>query len=190
MIEFIEAFILLLVIMDPLISIPTFLSVSKGKPKREQRNIALKAVLVAALVFVVFALGGDLVLNVLGVDLNSFMIAGGLILVILGVQLSLGLSFRRKNDDVSESSVVIGTPLISGPATITTTIILVKSMGILVPVVAGAIALIIVLVSMLFALRINNVMGKAGLRTLSTMMGLITIAWGVQFMLRGILAFS
>ncbi len=185
----IEAIILLIVITDPIVSVAAFLSLTRGKKPRERRRIAGKAVMVAAIVFLVFAFGGDIALRGLGVDLNTFKAAGGIILVLLGVQMSLGFTFPKEKEDVSEIAVVIGTPLISGPATITTTMILVKDIGLAATLISGAAAFFVILLSLLMSQGISRLLGKGGIRVLSTMMGIVTIAWGIQFLLAGIAGF-
>lgn len=188
MIELIESFILLLVIMDPVLSMGALVSLTQGGKESERRAIAVKAVLVAAAVFFFFAFGGNLILQVLGVTLDSFRAAGGIILVILGIQLAMGISFPKK-EDLSELAVVIGTPLISGPAAITTTIILVNDLGLAGTLIAGGAALAAILLCLLLATRIDALLGRGGARVLSTMMGIVTIAWGMQFLQLGILGF-
>ncbi|MCX8200006.1 MAG: MarC family protein [Candidatus Micrarchaeota archaeon] len=185
----IEPFILLLVIMDPLVSMSALLSLVGNKDGKEIRSIALKAVFVAALVFFLFAFGGKLVLYVLGVDINSFKAAGGIVLSLLGIQMALGITFSREKKDLSSAAVVIGTPLITGPATIATTIILVEQVGLANTLIAGVLALLVVLVSLLLVQPISKLLGKNGMQVLSTMIGIVTIAWGVQFILSGASAF-
>ncbi len=183
---FLESFILLLGIIDPLASLAAFLSLTKGMQDREKTRIALKAVAVAAAVFFIFAIGGQEVMQVLGVSIGSFKAAGGIILILLGVQMSLGISFPKEREEVSEIAVVIGTPFISGPATITTAIILSKENGIPLTMIAGAIALLITLLTLVFASALHRHLGRAGVQILSTMMGVVTIAWGLQFALSGL----
>lgn len=186
MASLVESFILLLGIIDPLTSLAAFLSLTKGMDDREKRRIALKGVGVAAVVFFVFAIGGESVMQVLGVSIDSFKAAGGIILILLGVQMSLGITFPKEKEEVSEIAVVIGTPLISGPATITTAIILSKESGIPLTLVAGAAALFVTLLTLVFATALHRRLGRAGVQILSTMMGVVTIAWGLQFALSGI----
>jgi len=186
----VQTFILLLVIMDPVLSLAAFLSLTKGKKETERRIVAFKAVLVAAIIFLMFAFGGNILLQVLDVSIDSFKAAGGIILILLGVQLSLGISFPKdkEEDGISEIAVVIGTPLISGPATITTTIILVNDFGLMTTLLSGIAALIVVLLSLLVGTYVSRIIGRSGLRIISTMMGIVTLAWGVQFVVEGLRA--
>jgi len=189
MLDLLEPFILLLVVMDPVVGVSALLSLTKDKKGAERRKIAVKSVLVATFVFLIFAFGGDVFFKILGVNIYSFRAAGGIILIIMGIQLTLGISFPKEKEKVSEVAVVIGTPLISGPATITTTIILVKDIELMNTLIAGLSALFVILLSLLIALRINKIIGRNGMRVLSTMMGIVTIAWGLQFLFTGISGF-
>ncbi len=185
-----EAFILLLGIIDPLTSVAAFMSLSKGMDEGEKRKVALKAVLVAAAVFYLFTFGGEPIMRLLGVSIESFRAAGGIILILLGVQMSLGISFPKEKEEVSEIAVVLATPLISGPATITTAIILASDAGLTVTAIAGAAALLMTLLALVFAGTLNRLVGRSGVQIMSTMMGIVTIAWGLQFLLTGMHAFE
>jgi len=188
--EILQSFILLLVIMDPLVSMSVMLSLIKKNDGDKIRKIAFKAVMVAAIVFFIFAIGGDTALKILGVDLDSFKVAGGIVLTLLGIQMVLGISFKKEErQDLSEIAVVIGTPIITGPATIATSIILLKEEGMVSTLIAGTAALIVVLLSLLLVRPITNLLGESGMKVLSTMMGIVTIAWGVRFILSGALAY-
>lgn len=187
--EFLKSLILLLVIMDPIVSLAALLSLTKQKSDFERKAIAIKGTLVAALVFFFFAFAGSMLLDVLGVSLNSFRAAGGIILILLGIQMGLGITLPKEDEDLSEIAVVIGTPLISGPATITTTILLVNDLGLLLTLAAGVTALLLVLGVLLSATRLNKMVGRGGMRVLATMMGIVTIAWGLQFLFQGTIGF-
>jgi multiple antibiotic resistance protein len=187
---FLEAFVLLLGIMDPLVSLVALLAFTKGMKDDERTKVAVRAVMVAALVFFVFAIGGGVMLQVLGIHIESFRAAGGIVLILLGIQMGLGISFPKEKEDVSEIAVVIGTPMITGPATITTAIILADSYGVLTTSLAGAAALLLTFIILIFAPHIDRLAGRGGVRIMSTMMGIITIAWGLQFLLTGVNAFK
>jgi len=187
---FLDAFILLLGIIDPVASLAAFHSLTSGMDGEKKVRIAHKAVFVAAIVFFMFAIGGQSILAILGVDMEAFRAAGGIILILLGIQMGLGITLPRKKEDISEVAVVIGTPMICGPATISATIILAHEAGTVITALAGAIVLIITLFVLGVADRLERTFGRGGLQLLSTMMGIITMAWGIQFLLIGIGAFG
>jgi multiple antibiotic resistance protein len=187
--EFVQAFILLFVIMDPLLSLAAFFSLTKGIPKEECRKISTQAVIVAAIPLFLFIFIGNGILSLLSVSMDSFQVAGGIILVLLGVQLALGITFQREKDEADERSaiaVVIGTPLITGPAVIATSILLADKFGKETTAIAGLVALICMWLILWFASFIYDKLGRSGLKVLSTMMGIITIAWGVEFIRQGL----
>ena len=188
MLDIITPFILLLVIMDPILGLGALMSFAKDRNNAELRRIAFKSVAVATFVFLLFVFTGDILLTLLGVSLNSFRAAGGIVLILLGVQLALGISFPKKDADISEIAVVIGTPLITGPATISATILLVNDLGLITTLTAGILALAIVLVLLLLAPQINKLIGRSGMQVLSTMMGIVTIAWGMQFLVSSLVS--
>jgi multiple antibiotic resistance protein len=190
LLPFAQAFVLLLVIMDPLVSVAAFLSMTKKLDKKERNICATKAVLVAAAPLFLFLVCGTFLLEIMKVDIQTFKAAGGLILVLLGIQLSLGVSFKKDESDedmhdVSAIAAVIGTPLITGPATIAATIMLTNEFGASVTAVAGAGALIVIWLTLLGGSLLHKYLGHTGIRVLSTMMGLVTIAWGVAFLKSG-----
>ena len=188
--EILQAFILLVVIMDPVLSMVAFLSLTKSKKPGERTAIAIKGTTVAAIVFLLFAFGGSYILQLLAVSMDGFKAAGGIVLILMGIQLSLGIAFPKEKDEdddgISSLAVVIGTPLISGPATITTTILLVNQFGLLITLIAGIASLALILISLLGSQFINKIIGRGGLKVLSTMMGIVTLAWGVEFLMSGI----
>jgi len=180
---------LLIVIMDPLVSMAAFLSMTNDLEKKQRNMVATKAVVVAAVPFALFLIFGNVLLDIMRVDIQTFKAAGGLILVLLGVQLSLGVSFRKKESedqhDVSAIASVIGTPLITGPATISATIMLANEFGRSVTAIAGVAALLVIWVILMAGSMVYRYLGVTGIRVLSTMMGLVTIAWGVAFIKQG-----
>lgn len=184
-----EAFILLLGIIDPLTSLAAFLSLTKNMNEGEKRTVALKGVLVAAIVFFIFAIGGNGVLSLLGVSMESFKAAGGIILILLGIQMALGISFPKEKEEVSDIAVVIATPLITGPATITTAIILSSEAGLATTAIAGGAALLVTLIILIFSSIPERILKRGGMQIMATMIGIVTIAWGLQFLLSGINSF-
>ncbi|MFH1393934.1 MAG: MarC family protein [Candidatus Micrarchaeota archaeon] len=189
--QFVQALVLLIVIMDPLVSMSAFHSMTKQMRGREKGEIAKKAVLVAAVPLFVFILGGSLMLDILSVNIETFKAAGGLILIILGIQLSLGVSFKKQKDedlhDQGAIASIIGTPLITGPATISAAIILTDEMGMPITAAAGICALLVAWFALAIGTRFYDKFGITGARVLSTMLGLITIAWGMAFIKEGLL---
>jgi multiple antibiotic resistance protein len=185
---YIQALVLLLVIIDPFVSMAAFMSMTERMKKDQKIKTASKAVIVAAVPLFTFIFFGNVLLDVLRVNMMTFKAAGGLILILLGIQLSMGTRFAKAGERPHKQgaiAAVIGTPLITGPATIATGIILTNELGMVVTASAGLIALTIVWLMLLLGSVLYRYLGSNGTRVISTMLGLVTIASGLRFIKEG-----
>ncbi len=188
----ISLIILFFVIIDPLTSFVVFFVSTKGFDKKTKMKIAILSVLLATIISYLVLFFGNNLLQIFSTDINSFKIAGGIILVILGINMSLGKSFndieKMEGDSVHAVASIIATPLISGPATITAIIISSSDFGKLLTGAAIGIILIIIAILFYLSIRYHNITNKAKttIQVVTTIMGLITLAWGVNYVLSGI----
>jgi multiple antibiotic resistance protein len=185
-----QLIILFTVIIDPLASFGVFFSAVKGMNKKDKRKIANLAVSVAAaLSFSVLFLGNNL-LHLFSTSIEEFRIAGGIILAVLGVKMSLGHSPAEnvKGDSAKAIAAIIGTPLLTGPATITAIIVSVNDYGVV--LTGTAVTLVLIGTAALFyqADKIKNFFGDTFVRIVSTILGMVTLAWGIRFASEGIKA--
>ena len=186
--EILKAFITLFVIMDPFASMPIFLGLTKGLPKRKVAENAANAITVAAILLFLFLFFGLSILGFFRININSFTIAGGIILLIIGIQYVLGM--QSKKGDVEEydvASVPIGTPLITGPGVITITIILVSEYGYMVAAIAAIASLLLTWLFLFFSARIYKFIGEHWARVMSRVMGLLLAAIAVEFIKQGVM---
>src|SRR5664280_1823138 len=111
-----EVFVTLIVIMDPLGTIPLFLGLTSGRSARVRRRLAGQAVVVAGLVISTFAVFGQQILTYLGIGVPALQGAGGLLLALVALEL---LTDRRdapnEVPDVNVALVPLGTPLLADP---------------------------------------------------------------------------
>lgn len=186
--EILKAFITLFVIMDPFASMPIFLSLTKGLPKRKVAENATNAITVASILLFLFLFFGLSILGFFRININSFTIAGGIILLIIGIQYVLGMQFKKENvEDFDVASVPIGTPLITGPGVITITIILVSEYGYLVTMIAAIVSLLLTWLFLFFSARIYKFIGEHWAKVMSRVMGLLLAAIAVEFIKQGIM---
>lgn len=183
-----QSFVTLLVIMDPFVSLPVLLAMTKGCPERHRKAMADRATGIAGLIMLIFYASSLKIFDLMGISLASFMVAGGIVLLILGVQGALGISFRqsRQSKDVHVAAVIIGTPLITGPGTITTIIVLVQRQGYLVTGIAGALALLATWIVLRQANALYKRLGERTIEVFSRIMGLLVTAIAIEFISRGI----
>jgi multiple antibiotic resistance protein len=189
----ISLIILFAVIIDPPLSFAFFITSTKYMTKKEKIKVALYAILLAFLISFTFLLGGELILKLFSISLNELRIAGGIILGILGTKMALGLTVKKNIDDFDNQSQqsgiasIIATPLISGPACITT--ILVSSMDYGKFITGIALSFVLLVTALLLFISIyfkNQKFGETGIKVTTTIMGMITLAWGVSFILTGL----
>jgi multiple antibiotic resistance protein len=183
---FVAAFVPLFIAIDSVSLPPIMLSLSEGLTFRQRRRMVHVAILTALLVGLVFLLFGQAVLTLMGISVGSFAIAGGIVLL---VQAILNMTSNKSPEVLKEEMVAvvpIGTPLLSGPATITTLLLLSAQLGL--PMVLAAF-LANVLVAWLICLgsnRVLAVMGQGGVRAVSKVFSLLLAAIGVNLILRGL----
>ncbi len=183
-----EAFIALFVIMDPIGSLPIFIGLTKGMPSKEVKNSVDKSIFVAAVLLFAFLFLGRQIFDHFGINLDSFQIAGGIILLILGVFYTFGYIYKVSEPHGNDLSVPLGTPLLTGPGVITTTVILVKENGTLVTVVAAFLTLLATWLILINASKIYKVLGDHWTNVISRVMGIILAAVAVEFITKGILS--
>ncbi|MBI4406611.1 MarC family protein [Candidatus Micrarchaeota archaeon] len=187
----VRAFIPLFAIMDPFISVPVFLSLTRKETSDKKNLIALEAVGIAALLLFVFLIFGQGLLAVLGITLGAMQAAGGVLLGIMGIELVLGISFPREKEKtrrVPPAALIIGTPLITGPGVITTSILLASEYGQVATGVAAFLALLATWIVLRLSPVITKLVGETGSELLSRIMGLLLVAVAVQFASTGLRA--
>ncbi|MFC1786618.1 MarC family protein [Halobacteriota archaeon] len=182
--------ILFFVIYDPLLSIPFFLNATKNMDKEERFKTATLAILVASIISIAVLFSGIRLLNLFNTNLDDFKVAGGIILGLLGVKMVLGIPIteisKGDNKSISGVAVIIGTPLLSGPAAITTIIISVSDYGLLTTGIAVTLVLALTGILLYSAAKLLRFLGETTIQVSTTMMGLITLSWGVMFVRGGL----
>ncbi|MCL6466437.1 MAG: MarC family protein [candidate division WOR-3 bacterium] len=184
-----QLIILFFVIFDPLLSFVVFFGATADMSPEEKRKTALLAVIVAFSISLLCLIFGASILRLFNTNIQDFKIAGGIILAILGIKMSLGQSDSEKVMGTKRSAKaiasIIATPLLTGPASITAIIISVHDYGRLLTAIAVLLVLIITLILFLQAPRITRFTGETALQVVSTLMGLITLSWGIMFIKQG-----
>jgi multiple antibiotic resistance protein len=181
---FAEAFITLVVIMDPLGSAPIFISLTGGWKPGARRRAALEAAAAAGGLVVVFALFGRLILDYLHVSVESLTIAGGLLLLLVALQMLRGEELAPP-ETVNVALVPLATPLLAGPGAIAAVMVLTRryedAPG-MIGVVLGIVATVVVVAAgLLLADRIARVLGPSVIQLLTRVLGLLLSAIAVQF---------
>ena len=180
-----EAFVTMLVIMDPAGTAPVFLGLTTRMTPGERRRAAVRAVVAAGALIVGFALVGEVVLSYLGVSIEALSIAGGLLLLLVALEMLRG--FEDAPDDVGDIALVpLATPLVAGPGAIATVIVLARQ-GSEGAVIGGTIAaLAVVGASLLLAGTLARLVPTTWLHFLTRVFGLLLAAIAVQLVIEGV----
>jgi multiple antibiotic resistance protein len=192
----------LLVTIDPLGTAPMFAALTASHPPAERQRIALRAVAIAAVVLLGFALCGELVLAALGVELAAFRIAGGVLLLLLSIDMLMVRHSGLRTTTASEeqesgrradvSVFPLAIPLVAGPGAMTSVVLLMSAAGDELArsaVVLGELlaVLLLTLVCFLAAGRLMKVLGITGVNVVTRVAGILLAALAVQFVIDGVL---
>ena len=191
--ELLSLFVLFFVILDPLQSFAFFFVRTNALTKKERISIAMLATGIAIVILYAFLFFGKGVLDLFNTNIDSFRIAGGILLALLGITMC---GYLKSNDDSEKNAkdshttiaTVIATPLLSGPAAITATIISVVDHGRVLTGIAIGLVLLLTFGLLLLSVVFNKILNKSkvAIKVLTTILGLITLAWGIDFILTGL----
>jgi multiple antibiotic resistance protein len=174
--------------MGPFASIPVFLSVTKGMKEGQRARAISYAVGIAAIVLFTFLFFGQAILSVFMIDFQSLKIAGGIVLSILGIELVLGFSLTREKYRYSPAIVLLGTPLLTGPGVIVTTVIFVQEYGHVITMIAALAALLLSWITLWCSRYFVKALGKHGVEITSRVTGILLVAVAVEFIVAGVKA--
>jgi len=167
--------------------LPMFMTFTQGIERSRLNRIIVQSVLTAAAVALAFLFAGPALLTLLGITVADFMIAGGILLFVLSMSDLVSLEkTQRKVDPESLGAVPIGVPLISGPAVLTTSILLVHQSGLLMTAAAVVVNILIAGLVFWFSEHINRILGSSGSKTVSKIAGLLLAAIAVMMIRKGI----
>ena len=201
MLEFaVSAFLSFLVIVDPAGLAPLFLSITAGQSRREQNTVARNAVLIAAVIIILFGIGGRSLLGYLGVSIDALRIAGGILLFKLAFDMILAHRERTTEaerdeaaarDDVTVFPLAI--PLLAGPGAFATVLVFVARADArpeYLAILLGAVVLVLLLAwgALRLAGRVTEVLGFTGINVVTRVFGIILAALAVQLVADGALA--
>jgi multiple antibiotic resistance protein len=197
---FVSSFATFLVVIDPPGCAPIFAGLTSGASPAHRRAMAMRATTVAGLILLGFALFGEALLKGLGIDLASFRVAGGVMLFLIALEMVFERRTQRREDRASKvqadheaddiSVFPMGMPMIAGPGSIATVMLLGAQHPGLVPHLVVLAALVLVLALTLAALLaagpIMRVLGKRIEAVITRLLGVLLAALAVQFVVDGL----
>lgn len=195
----ITAFVALFVVIDPVGLTPLFVALTQGMSARARRAIGLRACLVAFVLLAMFAVFGEAVLGFIGISMPAFRVAGGALLFLTALDMLFERRAPRREGQADEdhpdpSVFPLALPLIAGPGSIATVILLSSQhpgwSGL--AAVIGVTLAVIVMVFLFFLVSglLERLMGKTGINIATRLLGMLLAALAVQFILDGLTAFG
>jgi multiple antibiotic resistance protein len=184
--DFVLTFLPLFIVVDAIGNIPIVITLSDGLTPKQRTNVINLALVTATIVGLVFLLFGKFILDVMGISQGAFTIAGGLILLIFSLRY---LTLGKWMDIIKEEMIAvvpIGTPLIVGPATITTLLLLATQYPLYIILISLAVNLLLSWIAFMLANRISGFLGKGGLKAVSQIFNLLLVAIAVSMIIRGL----
>jgi multiple antibiotic resistance protein len=184
--SFILTFVPLFIVVDALGNIPFIVTLTEGSTTRERYRVIHIATVTALVVGLVFLFFGQFILKVLGISVGAFSISGGIILLVLSIKYMTTGRFVEMVKEEMVAVVPIGTPLVVGPATITTLLILSQQYSIYIVLLSFILNILITWVVFMLSSQIIRVLGTGGLKAISKVFSLLLAAIAVSMVLHGL----
>jgi multiple antibiotic resistance protein len=203
--ELVLALVPLFVVVDPLAAIGLYLGLTARDGRAARDRVALRATLFAGLVLLAFAVAGQALLRSLGIQLYSLRVAGGILLTLIGlnmlkegeevpireiaaaeVPVATGGAHSSQPVRHDPSLVPLGLPMLAGPGAISLVIVQATRFDPLTLGLAILLAMLGALAVLLVASRASHVIGENGRRVITRIMGLLTVAFAIQYVFDGV----
>jgi MarC family membrane protein len=188
--DFLSAFILILLVLDPFGALPVFISVMRGVAPERRRRVALRETLIAFVLLLVFLLGGRSFLTLMHVSPQSLEVAGGVILLIIALRMVFahGDAVGVAANGGEPLIVPLAVPLLAGPSAMATVMLLASRQPgqIVTWALALLLAMAVSLLVMLSADRLRRWLGDPVISAIERLMGLVLTAVAVEMVLTGL----
>ncbi len=198
---FLENFVLIFVAIDPISLLPIFASFTQGLNKKDLVTLCLRSTLTAFGILLVFWLFGSALLQIMGININSFRIVGGMFVMVIAYQMVFDQRQKRREETVEEAmddeelsslaTFPLAIPLIAGPGAITLAMLLSEKSGPSIEFqIIGFSPIVIVLVltaiSMWASGKIAKRLPVSVLGALQRTFGLLLGALAIEFVIEGL----
>lgn len=193
------AFSAIFFVVDPIAVVPVFITITEGDSEAKRRAMAWRACVITAAILLTFMLCGGLIFQLFGLTLAAFKIAGGILLMLTALDMLRSRPSRTRTSDQEVNEAVhkpdvaivpLAMPLLAGPGSIATVMVLVAQASRLWQfVLLGFSILGTALISYLMlraAGLVNRFLGNSGRAILERVMGLLLVAIAVQFLIGGV----
>ncbi|CAN7504464.1 MarC family protein [Pseudorhodoferax sp. LjRoot39] len=189
--DFVSAFIVLLIVADPLGNVPVVLSLLKDVPRQRRLWVITRECAIATVILLLFMLGGDVLLKAMRLSQVALEIAGGVILFLIALGMAfpgMGVSVASAETEGEPLLVPLAIPLLAGPSALATVVVLASRQPDRAWLWTAAIVLAMVVVWAVLASAqvLSRRLGASGLVALERFMGLLLAAMAVEMMISGV----
>jgi len=174
--EIFTATMILFAVIDIIGNIPVIISLRRKVGRIESE----KATIVASIIMIAFLFIGEEILNLIGIDVNSFAVAGSIVIFFLALEMILGITLFQDDKPETASIVPIAFPLIAGAGTLTTLLSIRAEFELLSIITAIIINSLFVYIVLKSSNRIENILGKNGIGIVRKVFGIILLAIAVK----------
>lgn len=185
-----QAFVTLLVILDPPGAAPLFLSLMGARPRKVQVRMAWLAAATSLLIISIFAVFGQFIVDYLDISIEALQGAGGLLLLLVSLELLKGIEEEKSKSAQNVALVPLGTPLLAGPGAIVTIMLFASRVESTDRILALALAVLgahlVIGLTLMFATRIIGLIKETGVALLAKIAGLLTAAIAFEMLMTGI----
>jgi multiple antibiotic resistance protein len=195
----VKAFLTLFVVIDPIGLLPIFITLAGKYPAAQQVRIAQRAVLVAGVILFAFALIGNWLLRYLGITIEAFQVAAGLLLLKIALDMVFAHRERETEQEEQEAQLredisvfPLAIPLLAGPGTLASVLILTSDPSILnyglgVMLILAIAAFVLFIAYTLFCLskQLAQRLGQTGVNVITRVLGILLAALAVQYITDG-----
>lgn len=187
---FVLTFIPIFAAVDALGNIPLFIALTHSLNKKHKQRVIRESLFTATVIAIAFMFLGKAILRVLGISVADFQIAGGILLLVISIHLLLSGKNQRGSMLTEGSHDVgifpLGTPLVTGPAVLTMTLMMRDSFGAGPAFVAIVVNMLIVWLTFQYADLFVRIIGEAGMKAFAKIMYILLAAIAVMMMRKGV----
>lgn len=174
--EIFTASMILFAIIDIIGATPIVISLREKVGKIESE----KATIVSMFIMIGFLFLGEEILNLIGIDINSFAVAGSIVIFFIALEMVLGVTIFQGDEPETASIVPIAFPIIAGAGTLTTILSLRAEFDLVNVIVAIIINSIFVYIILKSSNRIEKLLGKNGIAIIRRVFGIILLSISVK----------
>ena len=190
--ELMRSIIALFVVINPIGTLPLFISITNKISKLERNQVSKTAVITAGGLLIVFAVLGTQILSFFGITIASFMVAGGILLLIISLQLiTSGVWKFGGGVEADESGVVpLAFPLLAGPGAITSVLLSYQTSGLVVTIISILIVIGLTYIIYYYTDPINKLLGRRGALITTRVFAILVASIAVQYIVDGFKSFQ